>query len=104
MSMLPLNQAVTYWSVASVDSAGDPTYDIGVLLPCRWVQKDGLVTNNQGDDQKTEYIVYTECLIPKRSLAVLEDLENVATPPDGARKIMGITNNPSMSTLIKHVM
>lgn len=104
MSLLKMKQKITYWTVADSDVNSSLSWNAGITIKARWVRKDGIITDDKGNDRKTEFIVYAKVLIPKRSMVVLEDQEGVAEPPDGARKIMGLIDNPSMTKIIKHVM
>lgn len=102
--LLDLTQPITYWTPASVDGNGDKTFSTGEMVLARWIRMDGLVTNSNGDDQKTEYIVYADQALPKRAIVALEDLEGETSPPDGARQVMEISENPSMTDFVKHKM
>ena len=102
--MLPMRQKITYWTMSNSDADSSQEWNAGVTIKTRWVKKDGIITDDKGNDKKTQYIIYAKSLIPKRSMVVLEDQEGVATPPDGARKMLGTIENPSMTNLIKHVM
>lgn len=105
MSWLGLPQTATYWQRSgNTDVNGDPSYDAGVAVAVRWKRKDGIVTDEKGNDQKTEFIVYSETLIPKRSMVVLSDVTPAATPTSGARIVMDTIENPSMDNLHKMVM
>lgn len=101
MNILPLNQRVTYWTPASVDGNGTVTWAAGVAVNARWAQKDGIVVDERGNNQKAEYAIYTETLVDKRCLVALRDLDGVPTPPDDARKVLGNVYNPSISSLCK---
>lgn len=104
MSLLPLTQDITYWSIATVDQNMVITWNVGVAIKGRWVKKDGIVKDKNGKDQKTEFIVYADVIIPKRSMVTLDNKNGVALPPDGAREVVANVDNSSLSTLIKHVM
>lgn len=103
MSNFSLPQSVTYWKPSAVDGNGDPTFAAGVAVAARWARKDGVFTDSKGDDHKTQYIIYADTVIPKRSIVALEDLDGVATPPDGARKIFHNIESPSCIDLVKHL-
>ena len=104
MSMLPLTQSVTFWEVSGVDGNSAVTFSTGVRLPARWVRKDGVARSDKGDDIKTEFIIYTNTEIPKRSMVVLSDMGGVALPPSSARQVVAIVDNVSISNLVKHLM
>jgi hypothetical protein len=104
MSLLPLTQIATYWTINSVDGNNTKTWNAGIALKVRWVIEDGVIKDERGNDQKTEWIVYATTLIPKRSMVVLEDLDGTLTPPDGARELVDNVNNPSLTNLKKHVL
>lgn len=104
MTMIPLTQEATYWTVASVDGNGTKTYSAATLVPCRWVEKDGIVRNENGEDQKTEFRLYAETEIPKRSLVVFTDASELPSPPDTAREVIELKNNPSMTSLKLHLL
>ena len=103
VSLFSLPQDVTYWGIASVDVNGDPTFNAGIKVKARFKEKDGIFTDEQGDDHKVEFLVYSETLIPKRSMIVLEDKDGVATPTKGARIVRNAISNKSMSTLKKMI-
>ena len=103
MSNFDLPQDVTYWKPSTVDGYGDPTFSAGVRVDARWVRKDGVFTDEKGDDHKTQYIIYADVLIPKRSMVALVDLDGVASPPSGARKIFSNIEHPSSIDLVKHL-
>ena len=104
MSLLPLTQDITYWTIASVDGNMVITWNVGIAIRGRWVKKDGIVRDKNGKEQKTEFIVYAEVTIPKRSMVTLDKQNGVALPPDGAREMIANFDNSSLSNLIKHVM
>lgn len=104
MSLLPLTQVVTYWTINSVDGNNTKTWNAGIVLKSRWVKQDGVIKDPQGNDQNTEWIIYSTTLIPKRSMVVLEDLDGVLTPPQNARELFDNINNPSLTNLKKHVL
>lgn len=103
MSILPLNQDITYWTIASSNSNNVITWNAGIAIKGRWVRKDGVVKGLKGKDQKTEFVAYSTILIPKRSMIVLENQNLVATPPDGSRELVQSIENPSMTNLIKYL-
>lgn len=104
MNLLPLTQDITYWTITGVDGNNSPTWAAGVKIKSRWVRKDGIFTDSNGDSHKVEFSIYTAVLIPKRSMVVLEDQNGVAAPIAGAREVMTTIENPSLTSLIKHVM
>ena len=98
MTSLPLTQSVTYWAPTGTDGDGTITYAAGVTVPARWVRKDGIVPGAQGNDQKTELVVYATAAIPERSLVTLDGVGG-ATPPATARRVLSEVYNPSISNL-----
>lgn len=101
MSLIRLTQDITYWTSAGSDSNGGLSYNSPVTVKGKWVKKDGLVTNEQGDNQKTEFIIYSKTLIPKRSMVVL-GVDTSATPSNGARMIESNIDNPSITKVYWH--
>lgn len=101
MGAVTLNQDVTYWVAGAADVNGSPTFAAAVTVKGRWARKDGIATDENGNDQKTELVIYTAVLIPKRSRIVL-GVDVSATPPAGSRIIMDISDNPSMTDLVRH--
>ena len=97
MSNFRSDQDVTYWSPASVNDNGDPTFNVGINVKARWTRKDGIFTDEKGDDHKVSFVIHSDTLIPKRSLLVLEDQNGVTTPPKGARKVIDTSENIGMS-------
>lgn len=97
MSNFRSDQDVTYWSIASTDNNGDPTFNVGINLKARWTRKDGVFTDNKGDDHKFSFVIHSDTLIPKRSLVVLENQNGVAIPITGAKKVIDTSENPGMS-------
>jgi len=91
------DQDVTYWSVASSDNNGDPTFNTGIRIDARWAEEDGIFTDDKGDDHKFSFVIHSDTLIPKRSLVVLEDQDGVSAPPVGAKKVIDTSENPGMS-------
>lgn len=101
--MIRLPQTVTYWTTSS-DENGDKTFSAGIAVAARWKEVDGVFTDENGNDHKVVWHVYSNTLIPKRSLVVLSDMDGVATPPSGARTVLNAINNPSMNTTKKMVL
>lgn len=97
MSNFRSDQDVTYWSIANSDVNGDPTYNVGVNIQARWTKKDGIFTDEKGDDHKFSFVIHSDILIPKRSMIVLEDQDGIATPVTGAKKVIDTSVNPGMS-------
>ena len=97
MSNFRSDQDVTYWTADSVDDNGDPTFNAGIRVDARWTRKDGVTTDEKGDDVKFSFVIHSDTLIPKRSLLVLEDLDGQAEPPAGARKVIDTSENIGMS-------
>ncbi len=97
MSNFRSDQDVTYWSIASTDDNGDPTFNVGINIKARWTRKDGVFTDDKGDDHKFSFVIHSDILIPKRSLVVLEDQNGVAAPITGAKKVIDTSENPGMS-------
>ena len=97
MSNFRSDQDVTYWSVASTDNNGDPTYNAGINIAARWKKEDGTFTDDKGDDHKFSFVIHSDTLIPKRSLVVLEDQDGVAAPISGAKKVIDTKENPGMN-------
>jgi len=102
MNLLPLTQDVTFWAVLDSDKNGDPTYKAPVSIKARFVEKDGIFTDENGNDHKTEFIIYSTTLIPKRSMVVLV-IDVSAAPIEGSRIVFTNVNNPSLTSLKKHV-
>ena len=97
MSNFRSDQDVTFWTIATVDDNGDPTYNAGVNIKARFATKDGIFTDKKGDDHKVSFVIHADTLIPKRSLLVLEDQDGVSTPPAGARKVIDAIENIGMN-------
>lgn len=104
MSLIRLTQIVTYWVPGASDSNGDRTYAAGVAVKARWASKDGIFTDVKGDDQRTEFAVYTKEKIPKRSMLALGDFDAVASPTSDARIVLKDSNNESMTTIRKYAL
>ncbi len=103
MSSFDLPQKVTYWT-GKADGNGTITWNAGIAVDARFMRKDGVVRTIKGDDQITTHIIYSETLIPKRALVVLEDQDKVAVPPDGAREILDNIDNSSAIDLFWHAL
>ena len=103
MSLLPLTQDVTFWATNGSDANGDPIYKPPSSIKARWVRKDGVFTDNKGNDHKTEYAIYATVYIPKRSMVVLA-IDVSLTPINGSRLVFSSIENPSMTNLKKYVM
>jgi len=101
MSLLPLTQDVTFWTAGASDVNGSPSFSAPVSIKARWARKDGIATDDKGDDQKTEFVIYATVLIPKRARVVL-GVDVSATPPSGSRIVMSNVDNPSLTNLIQH--
>ena len=95
-------QNITYWASAGSDQYGGLSYDAPITIKGTWIKKDGVVDDQQGTSQKTEYVIYSATLIPKRSRVVLGTSLD-ATPPDGSRKIMDNLDNPTNTNIHWHV-
>jgi hypothetical protein len=104
VSRFRLPQTVTYWLQSATDGNGDASYSAGVAVKARWKTMDGIFTDENGDDHKITNVVYSETLIPKRSMVALEDLDGQATPSDNSREVLNVIDNPSMNTLNKMVL
>lgn len=108
MTSFSLPQMITYWTSSGIDANGDPSWNAPVNVAARWMRKDGIITGEKGTDQKFEYIVYSETLIPKRSMVVLAELvvddDGNATPTDAAKVVLATTDNPSYTNLVKMVL
>lgn len=101
MSLIRLNQDITFWASLGSDANSTTTYAAPVTVKGKWTKKDGVFTNQQGDSQKTTFIILSKTLIPKRSMVVLgEDIS--ATPSNGARKIESLIDNPSITKIYWH--
>ena len=97
-----LSQKITYWSVASVNSNSEKTWNTPVTVSARYALKDGVFVNDRGESQKTMWVIYTTLEIPKRSLIVL-GTDTATTPTDGARMMMDNKSNPSFINLVLSV-
>ena len=104
MSFLDLTQVATIWGTSAIDGNGDPTYSVGVKIAARWTDQDGIITDDNGDDHKTQYVVYADQVIPKRTMVALGDFSGQASPINGSRKVMFSISNPSMTDLVKHLI
>lgn len=102
MSLIKLNQDITYWTSAGSDKYGALSYASPVTVQGKWIRQDGLITDLPGDDQKTEFIIYSKTLIPKRSMVLLGTSVS-ATPITGSREIMDLIVNTSLTTTYWHV-
>lgn len=103
MTLMRLNQIATYWKPGVIDANGDPTWDAGVKVVTRWANQDGIVAGEDGSEQKTEYAIYTTVDIPKRAMIALGDYDGMATPVDGARKVVSTYSSPSISNLHEYL-
>ena len=95
MTSFSLPQTITYWTSSGIDANGDPSWNAPVNVAARWMRKDGIITGEKGTDQKFEYIVYSETLIPKRSMVVLAEL---VVDDDGNLVSAGRTDTPRVYT------
>lgn len=103
MTLMRLSQVITYWAPGANDVNGEPTWAAGVKAAARWANQDDVVTDENGNNQKAEYAIYTTAMIPKRSMIALADHNGVATPVDGARKVIATYYSPSISDLHEYL-
>ena len=104
MSDFPLPQEITYWPISGKSLAGDPTFGVGVKIPARWVRKNGIVKDLNGDDQKYNLVVYAETRLAPRLFLALGDFEGAASPDNSARQIIMTHDNPSSIDLYKMML
>ena len=104
MTLLPLTQDITYWTVATRDGRNNTTYNVGIKIKGRWVRRDGIVRDVKGKDRKASFIVYSTILIPRGAFVALGDFEGQALTADKeTREVIDHIENTSLSDLIKHV-
>ncbi len=104
MTLLRETQEMTYWEEESVDGNGDPAFSAGVLFAGRWAKKDGIITDEKGNNRKTEYVIYSTTSIPKRAIVALSSHKGASAPVTEAKVLAGTTINPSMTNLMKYVL
>ena len=100
--MFEIDQKITYWTVAGVNSNSEKTWSSPITVNARYALKDGVSVNEQGESKKTMWVIYTVAEIPKRSLIVL-GTDTATTPTNGARMMMDNKSNPSFINLVMSV-
>lgn len=103
MTLLCLTEEVTYWAPVSVNSDSTVTYGAPVVVPARYARKDGIATDEKGNDQRVTWSIYTKVELKRRYYVALGDRSGDATPPDGARKVVNTWDNLSITDLFKCV-
>ena len=89
-----LDQKVTYWTVAGVNSNSEKTWSSPITVDAKYALKDGVSVNEQGESKKTMWVIYTVAEIPKRTLIEV-GVDTATTPTNGARMMMDNKSNPS---------
>ena len=54
------NQVATYWSVASVDNSGDPTFATPIAISVRWEQRTVVFTTPAGEEKSSTDVVFVK--------------------------------------------
>ena len=98
-----LTQKVTYWPTTGTNEDSEKTWGAPVTIDARYAEKDGVMINDKGEEQKTMWIIYSRIEIPKRSLVVLGE-NTSATPIDSARLMPDNKSNSSFTNMIKSVV
>lgn len=74
-----LNQTVVYWGNPANDGYGGRTFDDPVELDCRWSDKQDLFIDIDGQEKRSEAVVWVESDVVVGGYLYLGDLDDLSS-------------------------